>query len=299
VPALIRYGTCAWADHEDFYSPGLPPGERLAYYAQYFSLVEVDSTFYALQPQRNFASWANKTPADFRFNVKAYGAMTKHHREPKPGEEDLSEVFKRFAFSIEPLRDSGKLMALHFQFPPWFTCRPENFEYLRFCREFFAPDIVAFEFRHSSWFLPQHKEKTLSFLRFLDAVHVVCDEPQIGSGTVPAVVAVTSSKLSIVRFHGRNAATWYKKVDKTADRFDYLYSRAELQGWVEPVQRQLAPAAEEVHLLMNNNRANYAVRNALDLAELLGLPVPERDEQGVPHRHPPDRKQNPVQTRLF
>lgn len=296
MTATIRYGTCAWADHEEFYPPRLPATERLAYYAQFFNLVEVDSTFYALQPQRNFAAWAARTPDAFAFNVKAYGAMTRHHRAPKPGEEDLTEVFRRFAHSIEPLRASGKLKALHFQFPPWFTCKQENVEWVQFCREFFAQETVAVEFRHTSWFTPQNRERTLAFLRRLGAVHVICDEPQVGSGSVPPVVAITDPGLSIIRFHGRNAAMWYARVEKTGDRFDYLYSDAELQEWVEPIRTILQPAAQEVHLLMNNNRANYAVRNALDLAALLGLAVPERDERGVPHLPPPP---GPVQSRLF
>src|SRR5690606_15454459 len=124
--ARIRVGTCAWSDHEEYYPPGLPARERLSYYAQHFSLVEVDSTFYRLQPARWFESWAERTPPDFRFNVKAYGAITRHHREPRPGEEDLVEVFRRFDASVQPLREAGKLGALHFQFPPWFTCTQES-----------------------------------------------------------------------------------------------------------------------------------------------------------------------------
>lgn len=280
--AVIRCGTCAWSDHEEYFPKGLPPGDRLAYYASHFPIVEVDSSFYHLQPPKWYAAWAQKTPPGFVFNVKAYGAMTRHHREPRPGEENLGDVFKRFEASIQPLREAGKLKALHFQFPPWFTCKPENREYVQFCREFFADDLVAVEFRHNSWFLGANREETLASLRRMRAVNVVCDEPQIGSGTVPAVVAVTDPRLAIVRFHGRNAQTWYIKAEKTAQRFDYLYSREELQEWVAPVRQQLEPHAEEVHLLMNNNRANYAVRNSLDLMELLGLSTPERDERGVP-----------------
>ncbi|HEY3367097.1 MAG TPA: DUF72 domain-containing protein [Symbiobacteriaceae bacterium] len=296
--AVIRCGTCAWADHEEYYPKGLPAGERLAYYARHFSIVEVDSSFYHLQPPKWYASWADKTPRDFVFNVKAYGAMTRHHREPRPGEEDLTEVFRRFAGSVEPLRESGKLKALHFQFPPWFTCNTENQEWVQYCREFFAEDVVAVEFRHASWFAGSGQDETLAFLRRIRAVNVICDEPQIGSGTVPAVVAVTDPRLAIVRFHGRNARTWYLKAETTAARFDYLYSREELAQWVEPVREQLEPEAGEVHLLMNNNRANYAVRNALDIMSLLGLTVPPLDENGVP-LPPVPKGGKPVQTRLF
>jgi len=295
--ARIRVGTCAWSDHEEYYPPGLPPRERLAYYARHFSLVEVDSTFYRLQPAKWFAGWAERTPPDFRFNVKAYGAMTRHHREPRPGEEDLTEVFRRFNASVQPLREAGKLGALHFQFPPWFTCTPASREWVQFCREFFADDIVAVEFRHISWFTEENREDTLQFLRGLRAVHVACDAPQVGSGTVPRVVAVTDPRLAIVRFHGRNAKTWYIKAEKTAQRFDYLYSKEELAEWLPPIREILAPAADEVHLLMNNNRANYAVRNALDLMSLLGLPTPPRDDRGVPL--PPEQSRRPEQLRLF
>lgn len=294
---MIRVGTCAWSDHEEYFPKGLPPGERLAYYAQHFNIVEVDSSFYHLQPPKWYASWAAKTPKEFVFNVKAYGAMTKHHREPRPGEEDVNEVFKRFAASVEPLREAGKLKALHFQFPPWFTCTAESKEWIHFCREYFAGDLVAVEFRHNSWFLGQNREETLSLLKRIAAVNVICDEPQVGSGTVPAVVAVTDPRLSIVRFHGRNDKTWYIKAEKTAQRFDYLYNREELAGWVGPIRQELTPMVEEVHLLMNNNRSNYAVRNALDLMELLGLATPERDAGGVPI--PAPRPGSRQQLRLF
>lgn len=279
--ARILCGTCAWADHEDFYPPGLKPGDRLAYYARFFPIVEVDSTFYALQPARNFALWAQRTPPHFVFNVKAYGAMTRHHRQPRPGEEDLAAVFRQFDAALEPLRAAGKLRAVHFQFPPWFVASDANRAWVEHCREWFHRDLVAVEFRHRSWFAGGEAGRTLAWLKRLGAVHVICDEPQVGSGCVPLVEAVTCPRLAIVRFHGRNAATWYKKGETSAERFDYLYSREELAAFVPLVQR-LAAAAEEVHLLLNNNRANYAVRNSLDLMELLGLPVPPRDHRGSP-----------------
>lgn len=295
--AVIRCGTCAWSDHEEYFPKGLPPSGRLAYYARHFPIVEVDSSFYHLQPPKWYAAWAERTPPDFVFNVKAYGAMTRHHREPRPGEENLTEVFQRFAASVEPLRAAGKLKALHFQFPPWFTCKPENQEWVEFCREFFATDLIAVEFRHFSWFAGENQAETLAWLKRIRAVNVVCDEPQVGTGRVPAVVAVTDPRLAVVRFHGRNSGTWYLKAERTAQRFDYLYSRAELQEWLPSIQ-QLAGEAEEVHLLMNNNRSNYAVRNALDLMEILELPVPPRDERGVPF--PPGRDRGGLQQmRLF
>lgn len=274
-------GTCAWADHEDFYPPKLPSNRRLAYYARFFPMVEVDSTFYALQPQRNFAAWAAATAENFRFNVKAYGAMTRHHRQPRPGEEDVADLFRRFFTSLAPLEQAGKLRAVHYQFPPWFTRSDESTRWLEYCREMNGERLMAVEFRHRSWFTPDATPETLALLRRLQAVHVVVDEPQLGSGSIPAIPAVTDPRLSIIRFHGRNAQTWYKKVENTGQRFDYLYARSELQEML-PTISEVGTGAGEVHLLMNNNRSNYAVRNALDLMELLGQPVPPRTPDGIP-----------------
>ena len=240
--AVIRVGTCAWSDHEEYFPKGLPPAERLAYYARHFNIVEVDSSFYHLQPPKWYAGWAERTPASFVFNVKAYGAMTRHHREPRPGEEDLGEVFKRFEASIQPLREARKLKALHFQFPPWFTATPENREWVHFCREWFQHDLVAVEFRHNSWFQGSNRDETLAMLKRLQAVNVVCDEPQIGSGYVPPVLAVTDPRLSIVRFHGRNANTWYIKGETSAQRIIFTskdFGATSTLARTAPVTRRL------------------------------------------------------------
>ena len=51
----FRIGTCSWADEalsKYFYPPKLPAKERLAYYAELFDTVEVDSTYYRLPASR-------------------------------------------------------------------------------------------------------------------------------------------------------------------------------------------------------------------------------------------------------
>jgi uncharacterized protein YecE (DUF72 family) len=97
------------------------------------------------------------------------------------------------------------------------------------------------------------------------------DEPQVGSGSVPTVLEVTNPELALVRFHGRNVKTWYKKVERTADRFDYLYSEDELKEWVPKVA---SLEAQELHVFFNNNRDDYAVRNARQLTQLLQGTLP-------------------------
>lgn len=258
--ARIYIGTCSWADHTNFYPEGLPANQQLAFYAQHFPIVEIDSTFYRMMPERNFRLWAERTPPGFIFDVKPFRQLTWHDRENPPNEE----VFAAFSRTLQPLRDAGKLAAVHFQFPPWFVFRDQNLAFIQECRERFAQDRISVEFRHRSWLESEHALQLIETLRHNRVSLTVVDEPQVGSGSVPTVLAVTNPELVIVRFHGRNARTWYAKAARTADRFDYLYSDGELKEWV-PKVAELASQTHELHLLFNNNRDDYAVRNARQL----------------------------------
>ena len=80
-------------------------------------------------------------------------------------------------------------------------------------------------------------------------------------------------KLAVVRFHGRNARTWYRFAGSSRDRFDWEYSQQELAEWVPKLQ-QAQREAEQVHVLFNTNRADQGPRNALRLMKQLRLPHP-------------------------
>ena len=268
---MIRVGTCAWSDHTGFYPPGLAKPQQIAYYARFFPLVEVDSTFYRPASTRNCALWAERTPDHFRFHVKAYRALTWHDRNEIPDPSGLREAVRPFAEAVEPMRQAGKLAALHFQFAPWCTWGDRAHDYLSGLRDALPDHLVAVEFRHRSWFAsPERTAETLQLLRQHGFSHTVCDEPQVGSGSVPAVVAAADARLSVIRLHGRNASTWYIRAETTGERFKYRYSTEELREWVAPV-RKLAAAAADIHVLMNNNHEDSAVRNAAELAQMLEL----------------------------
>lgn len=262
----IRIGTAAWSDHQEFYPKGLKPGDRIAYYAQHFPVVEVNSSYYHIMPERNYRLWVEKTPDDFVFNVKAYGALTGHKRD----EEATPEVFDAFRTSYRPFREAGKLGAVLFQFPPWFDDTAANREQIAWCVEHMADDPILVEFRNRSWLTASHREGTLDFLRGLGLSYVTVDAPQVGNGTVPLVPAVTNANLAYLRLHGRNTETWYKRVETTGERFNYLYKQAEIDE-LAGVAKQLAEKAREVHIIFNNNMQNYAVVNARMMVDALGL----------------------------
>lgn len=300
----IRVGTASWTDHEPFYPPEYTKAamatQRIAYYARYFSLVEVDSTFYHLQPARNFQTWADRTPDNFTFNVKAYGEMTFHHRDDEGTVQTPSaDTFARFSEMLKPARDAGKLGAILFQFAPWFTFDPERLEYFETMRELLPDDTIAVEFRHRSWVEGHNADETRAALSAQQFAYCAVDEPQIGS-SMPPIVLLTHPTFAMVRFHGRNRKMWYgKNLKSSRDRFDYLYSRDELSPWADRAQRiaERLGAGGQVHMITNNNASNYSIVNALDLQELLGqprgqgTPVPAeveatahaRDEQAASH----------------
>lgn len=271
---LIRVGTAAWADHEDFYPPGVRGTERIAYYARYFSVVEVNASYYALLPQRNYAIWAEKTPDDFVFNVKALGQLTGHVRD----EPATTEAFDAFRASYEPLREAGKLGAVLFQFPPWFDNNDQNRQQIAWCAEMMADDPLLVEFRNKTWLTDDSKDETLDLLRSLRLSYVTVDAPQVGTGTAPLVPAVTRPELAYLRMHGRNEETWYKRAKTTGERFNYHYNDEELEELAK-IARQLAERALEVHVVFNNNMANYAVDNARSMMNLLGLQSPDEPPQ--------------------
>jgi uncharacterized protein YecE (DUF72 family) len=293
----IYYGTSSWTDRtlldsKRFYPPSARSAEdRLRHYADHFPLVEVDSTYYGLPSERNSVLWVERTPADFVFNLKAYGLLTQHPVTPKSLPRDVREllskeaqekkrlypkdlpdearetVWSAFSSALRPLAAAGKLGAVLFQFPRWFVRTRRNFDYLRELAER-ADYRVAVEFRGGGWMDEEKRESTLAELERLGMTYVVVDEPQGFKSSVPPVVACTSRDLAMIRFHGHNADTWEKPGLSAAERFRYLYSDGELASWVEPA-RELAGEARRVHLLMNNCYEDYGVRNAGQLAGLI------------------------------
>ncbi len=270
----ILVGTAAWSDHEDFYPPRVRGTDRIAYYARHFPVVEVNASYYHLLPQRNYALWAEKTPEDFTFNVKALGQLTGHVRDEPP----TPDTFDAFRESYEPIREAGKLGAVLFQFPPWFNKTEKNLQQIAWSAEMMADHPVLVEFRNATWLTEEERAETLDFLTNLGLSYVTVDAPQVGTGTAPLVPAVTTPRLAYLRMHGRNTDTWYKRVKTTGERFNYLYSEEELSE-LAIIARQLAENAVEVHVIFNNNMADYAVTNARSMMRLLGLDAPEENPQ--------------------
>lgn len=284
----IKVGTASWTDPTLLDSGWYPatadnPEKRLSYYARQFPLVEVDATYYSPPAERTARLWVERTPPGFTFNVKAFSLLTGHptrvsalYKDLRPETEkknvypdDLppqayEEVWTRFLSALDPLVEAGKLGAILFQFPPWFTIRRDNKQYLLEVARRCDPLRPVFEFRHASWFDGDNAEETLGFLRQHELPFVCVDMPQGHKSSVPPVLAATAD-LAVVRFHGHSDKWTSKDIH---EKFGYDYSKRELRDWA-PKLRELAGEAEHTHVLMNNCYRDYAQRNATTLAGLL------------------------------
>ncbi|GAA4577176.1 DUF72 domain-containing protein [Micromonospora coerulea] len=284
----IKVGTASWTDRTLLDSGWYPqtadtPEKRLAYYARQFPLVEVDATYYSPPAERTAKLWVDRTPSDFTFNVKAFSLLTGHptrvsalYKDLRPETEkknlypdDLppqayEEVWTRFLSALDPLVEAGRLGALLFQFPPWFTIKRDNKQYLLEVARRCAPLRPVFEFRHASWFDGDNSDETLGFLREHELAYVCVDMPQGHRSSLPPVLAATA-ELAVVRFHGHSDKWTSKDIH---EKFGYRYSDRELRDWA-PKLRELAGEAEQTHVLMNNCYRDYAQTNAATLAGLL------------------------------
>ncbi|HET7521683.1 MAG TPA: DUF72 domain-containing protein [Bacillales bacterium] len=268
---MISIGCTSWGDHHSLYR-GVAARDKLKAYSEHFPIVEVDTSFYAIPPRKNCEKWVQETPETFGFIVKAYKGMTGHERVDSYFTNE-KEMFAAFAHSLEPLVASGKLRAVLCQFPPWFDCRREHVEKLKRLREWLEAFPCALELRHQSWFYREFRERTLDFMTKHEWIHTVCDEPQAGEGSVPAVLEATDKRRTYVRLHGRNKDGWnftgdgeeWRKV-----RHLYRYSEEELREWARSLKR-LSQMSEQVDVVFNNNSGGDAADNAKQLISLLGI----------------------------
>jgi len=271
--SAVRIGICSFADEgllKRWYPPSVrTPAQRLAYYAQRFDVVEVDSPFYRLPSPETARKWAERTPPGFVFHVKASAEMTGH----KEGDRELA--FRAFREALAPLEQGGKLRGVLLQYHPRVVKSRQAMTELARAGELLRPLVPLVEFRHRSWMEEEERQDTLSFLERHGLAYVSVDAPRTRAANVLPPVAAATHPVAYVRFHGRNWRTWNIRGARTAaERFDWMYSEEELAEWVEPL-RALAAQAEEVYALFNNNRYDYAPRSAALLRGLL-------DRAGVP-----------------
>ncbi len=253
----VKVGPAGWS-YADWngvvYPTNRPAGFHEAeYLSRFFSVIEINSSFYRAPRPEVSRVWARKLGAakNFEFTAKLYRGFT------HDGRLDRDEV-RRFTEGLEPLIDAGLLGCLLMQFPWSFRCDRANLNHLlRLARSFGQYPLVA-EFRHAGWNNP-------TALRAL-ADHGIgfcnIDQPQLNQCLPPT--AHVTSPIGYVRLHGRNYSEWFSEDAGVAERYNYLYSSDQLEKWRPRIDR-VAAATSKTYVVTNNHFGGKAVANALEI----------------------------------
>ncbi len=278
-PPSLRIGTAGWAykDWEGVVYPSEIARRKqhpLEYLAQFVDVIEINTSFYGHIRPELAKLWCLKVASvnpNFLFTAKLHRSFT---HSPLAVMEGTSAKTIRPTDEDEMLAKDGlnalaaerKLGALLIQFPISFKNTEENREYLEtLLRQFIEyPRVV--EVRHASW----NSEETLAYFVQRNVAFCNIDQPLLGK-SLGATQHVTSGT-GYVRLHGRNYEQWFDS-DNRNDRYNYLYSLAELEGWKNRALH-IARKSQVTFVVANNHFQGKAVVNALQLKHLVtGKPV--------------------------
>ena len=252
-------GTSGWS-YPDWCGPVYPkPKPRgfkpLAFLAQHFNAVEVNSSFYAVPTPKTTASWLPQVPRDFRFAFKLTKAFTHESSPPEPAALDA------FKAALQPVRETGQLGPVLMQFPWSFRYADAARERLRLLSDALGDVPRVTEVRHTSWTTPEA-------LEFLRGVGGYCniDQPPLRSCIGPTTHVFGTT--AYVRLHGRNSEKWFAENTAAYERYNYLYSPEELREWIVRLNT-IGRMATEAYVFTNNHYWGRAAANAVELKALL------------------------------
>jgi uncharacterized protein YecE (DUF72 family) len=234
--------------------------DELKFYSRFFNAVEINSTFYRPCGSKTAEGWVKRTPEGFEFTVKAWQQFTH-----KKGEWSSSDV-DQFREGILPLIESDKLGCILFQFPASFKQTPETVEQLKTLLDSFQEYPKAVELRHRSW------DEALGLLQSFDTVPAFIDEPKF-KDSIRQDFDTSAGRFLYLRLHGRTFQKWWRHEHRN-ERYDYLYTREELQPYVVQLKSVLEnKEIQRAYVFFNNHPGAKAVANAVMMRAQLDIPV--------------------------
>ena len=283
----VRIGTSGWSypggagTWNGIFYPAGPAGRRrgakfdeLAFYAEHFDTVEINSTFYRVPTAETARGWVERTPADFEFSLKLFQKFTHPAMFEKAtgadpfdiGQKDVDEFRK----ALDPLASAGKLGALLAQFPASFKNEPgrprlpgmaaRGVQGLPDRGRAAAPDAGA-----------TTRDETLQLLAEYGAALAQIDEPKFRLSIRQSLLPNVRT-FYYLRLHGRNAAQWWSH-QNSEDRYNYLYTAEELAPFAEAAEAA-SREVRKAYIYANNHFSAKSVANAAILKHKLGQPLP-------------------------
>ena len=212
-----------------FYPEKLSTARMLQYYAERFSTVEINYTFYRVPTEKLLAGWAAGTPESFCFTLKAPRRIT--HDAKLQRSDDLLDVFCRTARTLGP-----KLAILLFQLPPTFK---KDAGVLRaFLAQLPEGTRAALEFRHASWF----DDEVFEALRSRNIALCVADSEKLHS-PVEITADYAYFRLRDEGYQQADIEKWAEKIRTLKGVTDaFVYFKHEEQGLGPDFARRLIAA---------------------------------------------------------
>ncbi len=243
----VHVGTSGYVyDHwkGPFYPEDLPRKAWFRFYAERFSSVEINNTFYRLPDEATVARWRDEAPPGFVYAFKASRYVT-HRKRLRPG-GSYPHALETLVHRLEGAGD--RLGPILFQTPP--GMRRDDERLRAFLARLPRRDVrYAFEFRDASW----HDEAVYDLLGEHGVAFCLHDWPD-----APTPPSVVTADLVYVRFHGPRRA------------YAGLYGPRRMEPWAQRVARWRGEG-REVLCFFNNDEKAYATRDAAWLARRLGV----------------------------
>jgi uncharacterized protein YecE (DUF72 family) len=273
---MIRVGPAGWS-YKDWENVVYPPHgskfDHLAYLAQFFTTIEINSPFYRIPPATHAKSWVRRVASntEFKFTTKVFRGFT--HDDAQLIDSDV-DAFRKY---LEPLMEADRLGAILLQFPWSFKNTPESREKLGTLFRAFADYPKALEVRHSTF----QDEDFQAFLGEHGVSWVNVDQPLFHDSVKPS--DTVTGPIAYARFHGRNYEKWFSH-DESWERYNYLYSREELTPWIDRISSMAR--SHDTYVITNNHFRGQAIVNAGELKRGLGLDgsVPPQLKEHYPDR---------------
>jgi uncharacterized protein YecE (DUF72 family) len=270
---MIYCGTAGFS-YKDWEGIVYPKGLKksthpLGYLARFFDCCEINTSFYGHIAPKTGKQWCEfvaEVNPRFLFTAKLHKSLTHApvaNVQPTSAETIVHspEDEKLCREGLDSLGAAGKLGAVLAQFPVSFKKTAANLDYVRSLIGRFGGYPLVIEIRHDSW----NEPALLAELAAQGVGFCNIDQPKLGRSLRPTEHA--TSPVGYVRLHGRNYKQWFDS-DNRNDRYNYLYTRKELEGWTERI-KTVAQTTEKTFAITNNHYKGKAAANALEIKHLL------------------------------
>lgn len=251
VPALV--GVAGWS-YEDWKDVVYPAGERnkLGFLSQYLDCIEINVSFYRPVTQRMAEKWLQDIGDNerFRFTAKLWQRFT--HETDSAFSDSEVRTYKE---GLKPLADAGKLLAVLVQFPFYFRDSDTNRNLLSRIAESFPEYTKVLEVRDRSWAAPE----ALEFVKEHNYNIACLDMPLTGRSFRES--ALVTGPISYLRLHGRNREAWFSKDAARDERYNYLYSKGEMEQVFRRIEK-MRRLAQTLAVIWNNHYRGKALVNA-------------------------------------